>query len=105
MPSSYNPAADLKTGTRYRRKSDGEVMTLVARFPNIMLRSAKGPRPTSASWPNSRRYPMTDDTATPYTIYFFDCPHCGGRTEIGDQDPGPTEECADCEETIEMSTP
>lgn len=48
---------------------------------------------------------MTDDTATPYTIYFFDCPHCGGRTEIGDQDPGPTEECADCEETIEMSTP
>lgn len=47
MPSSYNPAADLKTGTRYRRKSDGEVLTLVARFPNIMLRSAKGPWTTT----------------------------------------------------------
>jgi hypothetical protein len=35
-------ALELILGTRYRRISDGETMTLVARFP-IMLRSTKGP--------------------------------------------------------------
>ncbi|MBT2484823.1 MULTISPECIES: hypothetical protein [unclassified Microbacterium] len=37
-----------------------------------------------------------EETATPYQVYVFDCPRCGGRTEIGDQDPAAVEECADC---------
>lgn len=46
---------------------------------------------------------MDDETATPYQVYVFDCQQCGGQTMIGDQDPAPIEECADCGVEVVMS--
>jgi hypothetical protein len=43
-------------------------------------------------------------TAQPYTIYVFDCPYCGGRTEIGDVEPDDSEECDDCGATVGMDS-
>lgn len=42
--------------------------------------------------------------ATPYQVYVFDCPACGGQTMLGDADPSSEEECSDCGETVRMAT-
>ncbi|WP_159600868.1 hypothetical protein [Agromyces humi] len=45
-----NPQSALVTGTPYRRKSDGVMFRLVARFPHVMLKqSAGGPLITTSA--------------------------------------------------------
>ena len=48
---------------------------------------------------------MPKPSANPYTVWVFDCPVCGGRTDIGDQEPYSDEDCADCGESIWMGSP
>ena len=44
-------------------------------------------------------------SAIPYTVWVFDCPLCGGQTELGDAEPYGAEDCLDCGETIRMGSP
>ena len=43
--------------------------------------------------------------AIPFTIWVFDCPECGGQTEIEDGEPYFTETCWDCGQPIRMGSP
>lgn len=49
---------------------------------------------------------MTDfeAEATVYSIYRFDCPDCGGTTDLGDADPEEIEECLDCGARVRLSS-
>lgn len=48
---------------------------------------------------------MSDDApeATPYTVYVFDCPSCGGPTTLGEDYPSATEECSGCGIEVAMA--
>ena len=46
-----------------------------------------------------------DDETRVYEVYCFDCPCCGGRTELGDCQPdqGETVNCDDCGMTLTVA--